>query len=59
MKQIEYSYVGLKEPVVFKMKDITINQIRSIMYRLGISWEPEEGDETADYIKFLPRKDAQ
>jgi len=55
VKQVEYTFVGLRKEVIFKLKDMKLAEIRKIVKALGIDWEPVAGDADADYIKFIPR----
>jgi endonuclease YncB( thermonuclease family) len=59
MKQIEYTYYGLEKEYVFKLKDTNLRQIEEFMLKKGIAWYADERDESADYIKFIPRQEEE
>lgn len=56
LKQVEYCFVGLRKEVIFKLKEIDINQVQKIVNAMGIKWVPVKQDLDADYIKFMPRE---
>jgi len=57
MKQVEYTFSGIPKEVVFKMSELSIDDVINILSAIGIDWEPDARDMDADYIKFIPRKD--
>lgn len=57
MKQVEYTFSGIPKEVVFKMSEISVDDVIDIMSAVGIDWKPDPKDLDADYIKFIPRKD--
>ena len=55
VKQIEYVFDGIKEAIVFRVSEVSVTDIEKIVSALGINWEPDDEDFTADYIKFIPK----